>query len=91
MSSQIDFDVRRAASTPWVQASSPVMRWAILGAVALAFILFVLGRWVFIGNAVPTPPGADPLPEASRLIILWVQWIAMLLGSAALFEASDQV
>jgi len=85
MSSQIEFDVRRAAKGSWAQESTPtVVRWATLGAAALAFILFVLGRWFVSGNAVPTPPGVDPLPEASRLIILWVQWIAMLLGAGAL-------
>jgi hypothetical protein len=85
MSSQVEFDVRRAAKASLAQESTPsVVRWATLGAAALAFILYVLGRWFVSGNAVPTPPGVDPLPDTSRLIILWVQWIAMLLGAAAL-------
>jgi uncharacterized membrane protein len=87
MASQIELERRRAATASLAQESTPsVVRWAWAGAVILAFILFVLGRWFLIGNAVPTPPGADPLPETSRQIILWVQWIAMLLGAAALWS-----
>lgn len=64
-----------ARSTP------AVVRWAIAGALILAFIVYVFGTWFATGKAVPTPPGPDPLPEFTRLFIQIVQWTAMILGA----------
>jgi len=61
----------------------PVVRWAWVGGAVLIFIVSVLARWILAGYAVPTDPGPDPLPHAAHLIIVWVQWIAMLLGALA--------
>jgi uncharacterized membrane protein len=85
MSSQIELNGRGdTQSSVALEPTASVVRWAGLGALILTFIVFVLGRWILTGNAVPTPPGGDPLPETSRQVIFWVQWIAMLLGAAAL-------
>jgi hypothetical protein len=62
-------------------ATPPVVRWAWVGAAILVFIVYVLGRWILTGRAVPTDPGPDPLPHSEHLFIVWVQWIAMSLGA----------
>jgi uncharacterized membrane protein len=74
---------RRPIATPLLQPATPaVVRWAWIGAAILIFIVYVFARWFLSGNAVPTNPGPDPLPEASRQFIFWVQIIAMLMGIA---------
>jgi hypothetical protein len=59
----------------------PVVRWAWVGALILVFVAYVLGRWIVTGRAVPTDPGADALPHSAHLFIVYVQWIAMVLGA----------
>jgi hypothetical protein len=73
---------RHAAATAALiePATPPVVRWAWLGAAILVFILYVMGRWLLTGKAVPTDPGPDPLPELQRQFIFWVQVVAMTLG-----------
>jgi hypothetical protein len=84
MSAQFEFGARRAAAISVAQRPTPsVVRWAWLGGAILLFIVFVLTRWFLIGNAVPTDPGPDALPDTSRQFIFWVQLVAMLLGVAA--------
>ncbi len=61
----------------------PVVRWAWLGAAILGFIVYVMSRWILSGKAVPTDPGPDLLPHAAKVFIIWVQWIAMLMGVVA--------
>lgn len=65
------------------ETTQPVQRWAVMGALVLLFILYVMGRWIFLGYAVPTDPGPDPLSRAQELFIYWVQWVAMAMGAIA--------
>lgn len=72
---------RAQAATALAQGSTPpVVRWAWLGGALMAYILYVMLRWVITGRAVPTDPGPDPLPELMRQFIFWVQIVAMTLG-----------
>src|SRR6266571_3942758 len=61
-------------------ATPPVVRWAWLGGAILVFILYVMGRWLLTGRAVPTDPGPDTLPDLQRHFIFWVQVVAVTLG-----------
>lgn len=65
------------------QRTQPVVRWAWAGAVVLVFIVYVMATWFLTGRAVPTDPGPDVLPEASRIFIFYVQWVAMIMGAVA--------
>lgn len=83
MNTHFEPAARRAASPLTVAATPLVVRWAWLGAAIMLFIVYVMGRWVVTGKAVPTDPGPDPLPDLTRQFIYWVQWVAMLAGAAA--------
>jgi len=74
---------RQAALTTVKTETPPVVRWAWLGGAIALFILYVMGRWIVTGKAVPTAPGPDSLPVMTREIIFWVQCIAMSMGVAA--------
>ncbi len=84
MSAQLGSGTIRSAALPTAKsATQPVTRWACLGGLIALFIMYVMGRWVLSGKAVPTPPGPDPLPYITKEFIYWVQWVAMLAGAAA--------
>ncbi len=69
-----------SSNTLAVQETPAVVRWAWLGVAVMVFIIYVFARWFITGNAVPTAPGLDPLPEGQRLFIFWVQLLAMVMG-----------
>jgi hypothetical protein len=60
-------------------ATPPVVRWAWVGAAILVFIVYVLGRWIVTGRAVPTAPGPDPLPHSAHLFtgMLYLCWLTL--------------
>lgn len=49
--------------------------WAVLGAAWLAFIAYVMIRWMLSDSFVPTDPGPDVMPEHVRLAVFWAQVI----------------
>jgi uncharacterized membrane protein len=84
MSAQLGHGSVRSTALPLARPMSyPVIRWAWLGGLIAAFMLYVMARWVLTGKAVPTPPGPDKLPYLTAEFIYWVQWVAMLAGAAA--------
>lgn len=61
---------------------APIMAWAALGAILLAFEIYVLGSWLLGSNFIPTPPGADPISPAYRNFLIGVQ-VAVPLATLA--------
>jgi hypothetical protein len=49
----------------------PATGWAVLGALFIAFQLYLYTRWIVSGNATPTPVGADTAPSW-MVIAVWV-------------------
>lgn len=59
---------------------SPVVLWAVPGALILCFQAYVLLRWLTGPTFVPTPPGPDAISEAQRWYFLFLQ-TAVPLGA----------
>lgn len=77
---------RQSAPSPAALSGSstePVQRWAWAGVLVLLSIVYVMGRWVYLGFAVPTDPGPDLMSRTQELFIYWVQWVAMIMGVIA--------
>ena len=60
----------------------PVLWWATVGGVLLAFQVFVLARWVFGPNFTSTDPGPDELPQWQSVIFTVLQ-IGVPIGALA--------
>lgn len=52
----------------------PILWWAALGALFAGFQIYLFAAWIGSDQFAPIAPGADPLPESSRLVMqgLWV-------------------
>jgi hypothetical protein len=78
----------RAGASPGAPASPaltrrarPVLSFAGVGAVLLAFEVYVLARWITGENFKPTPPGPDPIPSGEQAVLTFMQ-IAVPIGFA---------
>jgi hypothetical protein len=69
------------AAPETVQRPRPVLTLAVLGALLLAFELYVLARWVTGPDFRPTLPGPDPLPAWTGFFLTFMQ-IATPIGAA---------
>ena len=58
---------------------TPVVLMAGLGAVLLAFSLYVWGRWVLSSEFRAVPAGPDPIPTASLLVLRALEVTGLLL------------
>ena len=65
--------------------SRPVLVWATLGALLLAFELFVLARWVFGANFTATKPGPDTVSSATKAMYVAIQIAVPLAMLATLY------
>lgn len=65
-------------------AVRPVVFWAVLGALFLAFQLMVLGRWVTGPNFVSTDPGPDPISGARQIFFVVMQ-VAVPVATLLMF------
>src|SRR5258708_24877450 len=75
--------VDSSAETRSVQSggdSTPVVLMAGLGAVLLAFSLYVWGRWVFSHDFRPVPTGPDPISNASLYVLRALEVTGLLLS-----------
>ena len=72
------FDDNNANITP--AETLPIVRWAWIGGIIAAFILYVFATWFITGRAVPTNPGPDPLPEITRQFIFWIQIVVTIIS-----------
>jgi Spirocyclase AveC-like len=77
---------RTAGPSPTVEPapprSRPVVTFAGVGALLLAFELYVLARWVAGPNFKPTPPGPDPISGAGQAVLTVMQ-VIVPIGTAA--------
>lgn len=73
---------RAAASPLTASRTQPVVIWALVGALILAFQAYVLGSWVTGPNFVTTPTGPDPITQGQQLYYLLLQW-GVSLGAIA--------
>jgi hypothetical protein len=63
----------------------PVLIWAVIGAVLLAFEVFVLARWVTGPNLTATKPGPDPLASGSKTLFLILQIVLPIAALVCLW------
>ncbi|HTK67863.1 MAG TPA: spirocyclase AveC family protein [Pseudonocardia sp.] len=71
-----------APRTPKARLSSdpspkprPVVQMAVIGALLLAFEIYVLAKWVFGPHFTPTPPGPDPISPATLTLFTVMQTV----------------
>lgn len=62
--------------------SRPVLWWAGLGAVAVAFQAYVYIAWIASDDFKPTPTGADPVPQTEK-VFAWILQPALALVAVA--------
>lgn len=61
-----------------VQGSRPVMFWAGLGAIFIAFGVYLFASWIISGDAKPVPQGPDDVPGyMSTSIRVWEAFIVL--------------
>jgi hypothetical protein len=76
---------RTTGSSPAVEPTSPrsrpVVTFAVVGALLLAFEVYVLARWATGPNFKSTPPGPDPIPGAEQAVLAAMQ-IVVPIGAA---------
>lgn len=75
-----DTDGSRPVETPQPPQARPVLALATIGVLILAFMLFVLARWVLGPSFRSTPTGPDPLSDGQRAVLIGMQ-IAVPLGA----------
>jgi hypothetical protein len=69
-----------APDVPSVRQPRPIVALAVVGALIFAFMVFVLGRWIFGPNFKSTPTGPDPISDGQGALLVALQ-IAIPIGA----------
>lgn len=67
-------------------AFRPVIFWAVLGFIFLAFQIYVLGKWLGGPYFVATDPGPDPVSQGARLYYIALQIAVPLVALVMLWQ-----
>jgi hypothetical protein len=70
---------------PTRKSPRPVVAWAIVGAILIAFQVFVLARWLFGANFTSTPPGPDGLSTGQQVLYTVLQIVVPIAALSCLF------